>query len=116
MERKGLEIAVCGLDCSECTIFKATTDAEIAWRVADWFRKERGIDVKAEDIRCSGCRGDRTQHWSSDCRILACCVDGKELDFCCECEEFPCDRLEAWAQSGEQYAQALERLRQMKPG
>ena len=32
-------------------------------------------------------------HWSPDCWILECCVDKKKLEFCYECEDFPCDKL-----------------------
>ncbi len=57
-------IAVCGLKCYECDILQASNDPKIAQEIADWFKKERGEEVKIEEIRCSGCKGDRTKHWS----------------------------------------------------
>lgn len=63
-------IAVCGLECHKCDIFQATNDLKVAQKIADWFKKERNEDVKLEDIRCLGCKEDRTKHWSPDCPNL----------------------------------------------
>jgi len=79
----------------------------------EWLKKERGIDLKVEDVRCFGCKGDRSRHWSPDCWILKCCFDEKGLEFCYQCEDFPCERLEEWAEGSERYMEALNRLREM---
>lgn len=107
-------IAVCGLDCSKCDILEASTNPEVAQKIADWFRKEKNIDVKVEDIRCMGCRGDRTKHWSPDCWILQCCVDKKRLEFCSECGDFPCEKLIEWSKGDKRYEEALTRLKGMR--
>jgi hypothetical protein len=52
-------------------------------------------------------------HWAANCWILKCCVDDKELEYCYECELFPCGRLSEWAGEREQYAEALKHLQQM---
>jgi hypothetical protein len=107
-------IAACGLDCTECDIRLAAEDPEIARRTADWFGAELGIDLSLEDVRCEGCKGDRAKHWSPDCWILQCCVDDRGLEFCCECEDFPCQNLKEWAQGSERYSHALQRLERME--
>jgi hypothetical protein len=107
-------IAVCGLVCEGCDMMEATTNPELAQKIADWFKRERNEDVAAEQIRCAGCKGDRDLHWSADCWILLCCVDQKGLDFCYDCEEFPCDRLGAWGEQNDRYGEALERLKRMQ--
>jgi hypothetical protein len=107
-------IAVCGLDCTDCDMREATTNPQLQRRHADWFRQELGQDVKPEDIHCAGCKGDRSMHWSADCWILQCCVDSRGLEFCSECDEFPCPRLEEWAKGSMRYGRALDRLRAMK--
>jgi len=114
MKQENKIIAVCGLKCSECDIFKATDNPEIAQQIADWFKKERNEEVKIEDIHCLGCKGDRKKHWSADCWILECCVNKKGLDFCNECNDFPCDRLSKWAKGSKRYAEALYRLIKIK--
>jgi len=115
MEKNQL-IAVCGLNCRECQIFQASDNLEIAKAIADWFKKERDIEVKIEDIRCEGCKGDRPKHWSPDCQILKCCVDEKGLQFCFQCKDFPCEMLTEWAKGGERYREAIEQLKRMKEG
>lgn len=109
-------IAVCGIRCGECDIYRASNDLRIAKRVADWFKRARNVEIRLEDVRCTGCRGDRTLHWSPDCWILACAVDEKGLKFCHECEEFPCTKLERWANTGKKYEDALAWLKAKSRG
>ncbi|OYD15048.1 hypothetical protein CH333_06665 [candidate division WOR-3 bacterium JGI_Cruoil_03_44_89] len=113
MNKENQMVAVCGLDCGECDIHQASNNPEIARQIVDWFKKERDIEVKLEDIRCSGCKGDRTKHWSPDCWILKCCVDEKGLEFCSQCDDFPCEKLIEWAKGSEKYGDALNRLKGM---
>ncbi len=114
-------IAVCGLDCGPCDIRNVTSDAEAATRIVAWFKKEGWLkenegreEVIKRGMYCKGCRGDRSVHWSSDCWILKCGVDDKGHEFCHECSEFPCQRLEEWSQQNDNYGKALARLKKMK--
>lgn len=107
-------IAACGLDCEECEIRLASGNRELASRISDWFRRHDSPQVMPEDVRCSGCKGDRAKHWSADCWILLCCVDKKGLEFCYECQTFPCDKLNEWAKKDVRYGHALSRLKEMK--
>lgn len=114
MKKENKIIAVCGLNCSKCDIFEATNNPKIAQQISDWFKEEKDTEVKIENIRCFGCKGDREKHWSPDCWILNCCVDKKELEFCYECEDFPCSKLNEWAKRSNRYTKALEQLSKMK--
>jgi len=114
MNKHNQIIAVCGLNCSECDISQASNNPEIAQEIVDWFKKEKDTEVKIEDIRCSGCKGDRKKHWSLDCWILKCCVDKKGLEFCNQCADFPCEKLDQWAKESKGYEEALNRLKEMK--
>ena len=114
-------IAVCGLDCSPCEIRTAPNEPDAAQRLVAWFKKEGWLkenegmnEVIERRMYCSGCRGDRSVHWSSDCWILKCCVDDKGHEFCYECGMFPCERLSEWAKQNDDYNQALQRLKKMK--
>lgn len=109
-------MGACGLICDECHIFRATGDPEIAQRIADWFKQERDTKVNPEEVRCSGCKGDRTKHWSPDCWILNCCVDKNGLESCNQCDDFPCGKLNEWAESDEKYGEALNRLKEIEKG
>jgi hypothetical protein len=113
--------AACGLDCGACDILRVTTDAEAAQRVLawlrerEWLREDEGVaDIIRRSMYCEGCRSDRELHWSPDCWILNCCVDGKGLEFCCQCDAFPCGPLSEWARGSGRHARALDRLHRMK--
>ena len=60
------ELAPCGVYCGACPAFNKT---------------------------CNGCASDdknqsRRSKWG--CKIRNCCYDQKELDYCVNCEQFPC--------------------------
>jgi hypothetical protein len=114
-------IAVCGLDCESCDIRTAPDDPEAAKRLVAWFKKEgwlketEGIEEICErSMYCRGCRGDRSVHWTPDCPVLICCVDEKGVEFCYQCDDFPCDQLTKWADQSEQHSHGLNRLKTMK--
>lgn len=107
-------LAPCGLDCAKCAIWRAPREPETMKRLIEWFKNERKIDLGPEQVRCGGCLGDRSIHWSADCEILKCAVDERGLRSCSDCGDFPCERLTAWARGGEKYAEALERLKRKK--
>ena len=99
-------IAACGLHCDKCTIHLRAEEELEYWR-------KQNADL--EKIRCDGCRSDRKgSHWSPDCNILQCCVYDRDHDFCSQCADFPCKKLEEWAKDFEHHARAVERLKEMK--
>jgi len=113
-------IGVCGIDCGDCDIRKVPDDPEAAQRIVAWFQQMKWIepgegvaDVIDRSMYCKGCRGDRSVHWSADCWILKCCVDDKGLQFCYQCDGFPCEPLSDRANESTRYDQALNRLQRM---
>jgi hypothetical protein len=113
--------APCGIDCGRCNLFCAPDDEQAAASLVAWFKNEGWLkeDEGAREIMkrgpyCNGCRGDRSVQWSGDCLIRKCCVDDRRLQFCSECDEFPCETLVSWARNGAHHAQALDRLKAMK--
>ena len=114
-------MAACGIICDGCPILKASLgDMKAAEDLANWWKGEGWLeenegpeDVLAKGPHCTGCHGDRATHWSADCWILQCCVDDKGKQFCNECDEFPCDRLVEWAGQNDNYAEALNRLKEL---
>ena len=109
-------IACCGIDCEPCDIRQCPSDPELAERTAVWFRAHVDERAVSSWFRCSGCHGDRSDHWSADCWILRCCVDERGLRHCSECDESPCGRLVEWAGQNDRYGAALDRLRTMHAG
>jgi hypothetical protein len=114
-------LAACGLDCGPCPIRQIPLDAEAAEGAIAWF-KQRGWLEESEGVTeaierkmyCKGCQGDRSVHWSDNCKILLCCVDEKHQQHCGQCLELmSCDKLESFASDGHaHHKEAVERLRQ----
>ncbi|UCD21742.1 MAG: hypothetical protein JSW22_06870 [Chloroflexota bacterium] len=38
------------------------------------------------------------------------------MEFCYECQDFPCSRLNEWAKGSKRYEKAVGRLKEMKKG
>ncbi len=80
--------AVCGLFCPSCSVFIGTTeDPERLARVA------KKMGVSPAELSCRGCRSDTL---SSHCRSCALkqCATFRELSFCHDCNDYPCEQLQ----------------------
>jgi hypothetical protein len=106
-------IAACGLNCNTCPIHLAPNNPQIAKKLTEDFN---GLwkNMKPEDFSCVGCWGEDDEMWSPDCEIRKCCIKDKNLQYCYECPEFPCDRLKNWANQNEGYMTGLNNLKGMK--
>ena len=79
--------AVCGLYCEACSWFISTTeDPERLKRLS----AERNWSV--EESRCYGCRSEKRLPYCGQCK-MSICAEKRGIDFCSECEAFPCDDL-----------------------
>ena len=87
-------IAPCGIDCSQCEIFKAANDPQLAEETAKRWCESWQPKADASWFVCRGCRVDRSLCWTDDCRIYACCVEERGLDSCSICGDFPCEELQ----------------------
>ncbi len=80
-------VAPCGIHCVECEPFLAKNDlALLEALVARGIRRDR--------LPCPGCRPVKglCPVLEGTCETYS-CVTGRSLDFCYECPDFPCDRL-----------------------
>jgi len=110
-------MAYCGLDCEKCEAFKATQNNDDALRAkvaADW-SKMFNVQVKADDVNCTGCRSDGIKVFYCDrmCNVRKCAAK-KSLDHCGQCESYPCDYLNEIFSYSEVPKANLEALRQGK--
>lgn len=77
--------AYCGISCGDCECHKAKDDPKLMEYLTG-----RGI----RDLPCGGCREEEGK-----CPVLGgvCetyrCASEKKVDFCYECDEFPCSKL-----------------------
>jgi hypothetical protein len=80
--------AVCGLFCRSCSLFIGTTeDPERLEGIAKRF----GQPVEA--CKCYGCRSEKRSFYCENLCHMAPCAAEKGLEFCGECEAYPCEEL-----------------------
>jgi hypothetical protein len=79
--------AVCGLYCAACSWFiSSNEDPERLARLA----AQRNWSIK--ESTCRGCRSGKRLPYCEKCKMSACAAQ-RGLDFCSECEEYPCEDL-----------------------
>ena len=115
VENSKWDISVCGLNCAKCDIYRACHgDERLRDEIMEWFRKERNETMKREQIKCGGCRGPPTIHWSPDCRMMH-CTGERGLQYCFECEDFPCSILDEFSSDGvSHHRRTVENMKRMK--
>ncbi|MFC1999032.1 DUF3795 domain-containing protein [Chloroflexota bacterium] len=98
--------APCGLDCFNCTNYLANEDEEARKRLE---RDAKINGVPVEVMLCKGCRNQKgvlNSHELFFNRTGPCyaykCTGEKNIDFCYECNEFPCDHLHPHADRSNQ--------------
>lgn len=92
-------IAYCGLVCTDCPAYIATQadDQAALDRVAAQWRQEYDApDITAESVMCDGCLigGHKCSH-CYQCEMRACGLERGLLN-CAHCDEYACDRLQAF--------------------
>lgn len=89
-----LNIASCGLNCGECVAYKATQDKDME-KLAELAVKWGGDKgLKAEDMLCDGCTGDRVMKNALSCTVYQ-CAHANDVKVCSQCGDYPCGKLEA---------------------
>ena len=69
------QFSTCGLNCGLCSRYYTVGSS-----------------------RCPGCAGEGFSDVHPTCGILSCC-QRKSLEYCFECDEFPCDKYNSWGDS-----------------
>ena len=100
--------APCGIDCFNCEVYETNITPEFQAMIAEYRGMEPG------EVSCKGCR-------ESGCLILpegGCptkkCVDEKGVEFCFECDEFPCTRLQPCLDGADKYPQNFKLFNLMR--
>ena len=84
----------CGLPCFHCAAYLAREDPEILERLVST------LGVSPDKATCKGCRPQDGKiplvNPKRTCEIVL-CTNKKGIDFCHECDDFPCGRFQPYA-------------------
>jgi hypothetical protein len=108
-ENKNL-VSACGLYCGACGVYIATqeNDTEKILRYA------MILNQSYEETLCDGCGAERkTLYCSKMCTFID-CKKNKKVDFCYECNEFPCSALLDFKSKMPHRAEIIDSLNRMK--
>jgi len=98
----------CGIYCGACDFYLAIENPEIKPDLS------RAISVDEKDIHCTGCGDLDDTSWGMGCKTAACCKEN-QVEYCFECNEFPCQELKKMASDDyPHHHSAIENLKQMK--
>lgn len=84
--------AYCGLYCGACEILQAYKRARESGRDASWDDLPQQVysHIMPAEVRCSGCKTNNVFEGCLKCKIRL-CARNKNLDFCSNCLDFPCE-------------------------
>jgi len=103
MERK--IIAPCGIDCFNCEMFEDNITEEFQIRLSSI------TNIPKEEITCQGCSKDNIclllKAHGKRCKTRD-CVDKKGVDYCFECDTFPCEYLMPIADGSSKFPQNIK--------
>jgi hypothetical protein len=107
------DISFCGLNCAHCEIYLASHgDEKLQKQLVKWFKEN--IDPKIQYMSCEKCRGPKQECWSGDCEMRSCAMKSN-FEYCFECSNFVCDKLEKFANNGpEHHIRTIENMKEMK--
>ncbi len=79
-------IAPCGIHCGACPLYKVKDDPSL--------RESLVKRINWNGVPCPGCRQGKGRHQlvEGTCPTYA-CSSARKVDFCFECAEFPCAKL-----------------------
>lgn len=97
MKSKRELAAPCGLDCFNCPVYEENLSGETASALSAAF------GIEKEKVSCGGCREQEGVRLNfSSCDTFD-CVTGRGHEFCFECGDFPCPRLQPAADGAGKY-------------
>ena len=80
-------VGVCGLFCPACRIFLAQSES-----LEKRMKMAKALQIPVEALKCDGCRSQNRFIYCDICTMSA-CTKKAGLDFCADCEDYPCTPL-----------------------
>ena len=107
MDDLKLSTAVCGIDCFNCEFYYTNIDSFFEKMSEDRKAGFASRGMTKEKMLCKGCRISGCTMIAGKCETLE-CVKLKKLDFCFECSDFPCSKLQPLAEGADRYPHNLK--------
>jgi len=110
-------VAVCGLNCGACPMYRATQSKDEEKRSALLEQFSSGpTELTTEDLQCDGCLGNnRMSSFCRSCDIRLCPADKPDVTRCSDCPDFPCSRITNFNNDGMlHHAEVLGNIRQIR--
>ena len=87
-------IAYCGINCSTCPLFIATSTENISLKqeLAGKWGEIYNCTFDIEEMKCYGCKSGRKFFLSDKCNITQ-CNTSKGVHTCKQCSNSPCKRI-----------------------
>ncbi|OGL45772.1 MAG: hypothetical protein A2161_14980 [Candidatus Schekmanbacteria bacterium RBG_13_48_7] len=99
----------CGVYCGACGIYQNNLQGNPCAES----RREKHTETDSELKFCNGCGDKRDNSWSSQCPIGR-CADLKNIRYCFQCKEFPCDLLQDFSELNQPKRETIKNLYRMK--
>ncbi|MDY6843436.1 MAG: DUF3795 domain-containing protein [Thermodesulfobacteriota bacterium] len=89
----------CGIDCFNCPVYMAQENNKLRVAMA------QHLNIPFEKAICKGCRNENgiitCLNMTEPCSVYK-CIGSKNITFCYECADFPCDHLHPYADEASQ--------------
>ena len=107
-------VAYCGIVCTNCDAYVATqaNDTDALERMAKKASEQFGTEMTVADAMCDGClsTSGRQIGYCHECAIRLCAVP-RHIESCAHCDEFACERIEAFSKPGTPHHTTLDDIR-----
>ncbi|NHI83606.1 MAG: DUF3795 domain-containing protein [Candidatus Thorarchaeota archaeon] len=106
-------IAYCGLDCSDCSAFKATQakNLEQMKQIAERWSRQFNTEFTVQDIECDGCRSSRISGWCRSICLVRPCAMKRGVETCAHCDDYLCEKIESFLSNEPEAREKLEEIR-----
>ena len=102
-------VAVCGMYCGACPVYRAWVEQDAPRLQA----LAKSLHVDPGSLMCTGCRAPSAFCLTTDCEVKR-CAESRELFFCGECDEFPCEKIARVETRGGQCASIEENAARLR--
>ena len=102
MEDKKKLTAPCGIDCFNCELYEKNITEKFKAMLS------QKLKIDKQKISCKGCRAQQGHIIVyPSCKTYE-CVKAKGVEFCFECQDFPCSKLQPVADGADRYPHNLK--------